>query len=253
MPGAVEEIIRWVTPVKAFMRTAAESTSVRGVPIAAGDSLLLSYVSANRDEDVFEDPSRFDVGREPNKHVAFGFGVHFCLGAGLARMEIAKFFTELLPRLRSIELTGKPELHRDDVRGRAQAPPGSLLTDLTRIHARGTHMTNAQAWDETLQDLKARRAHALAMGGPERVAKHRGKGKLDARARIEHLLDPGSFQEFGTLVGGQVAADAIVAGSGLIGCGSAGVSGFACAGLVVAGLPAWCGCECGCGRVASTF
>lgn len=77
-------------------------------------------------------------------------------------------------------------------------------------------MTNAQAWDETLQDLKNRRAHALAMGGPERVAKHRGKGKLDARARIEHLLDPGSFAEFGTLVGGQVASDGIVAGSGLI-------------------------------------
>lgn len=110
MPRATEEIIRWVTPVKAFMRTAAEDSVINGVDIPAGDSLLLSYVSANRDEDVFTDPFRFDVGREPNKHVAFGYGVHFCLGAALARMEISSFFNELLPRLRSVELAGTPEL-----------------------------------------------------------------------------------------------------------------------------------------------
>ncbi|WP_433621213.1 cytochrome P450 [Nocardia sp. CA-120079] len=110
IPQATEEIIRWVTPVKAFMRTAAVDTSVHDVAIAAGESVLLSYVSANRDEDAFDDPFRFDIEREPNKHVAFGFGVHFCLGAGLARMEINKFLTELLPRLSSIELNGVPEL-----------------------------------------------------------------------------------------------------------------------------------------------
>jgi cytochrome P450 len=109
MPLATEEMIRWVTPVKEFMRTAAEGTRVRGVPIAAGESVLLSYVSANRDEDVFEYPFRFDVGRDPNKHLAFGYGVHFCLGAALARMEVNSFFTELLPRLKSIELTGPPQ------------------------------------------------------------------------------------------------------------------------------------------------
>src|SRR5271155_2307498 len=109
MSLATEEMIRWVTPVKEFMRTAAEDTTVRGVPIAAGESVLLSYVSANRDEDVFEDPFRFDVGRDPNKHVAFGYGVHFCLGAALARMEVNSFFSELLPRLKSIELTGDPQ------------------------------------------------------------------------------------------------------------------------------------------------
>ena len=87
---------------------AAEDTTLRGVPIAAGDSLLLSYVSGNRDEDVFDDPFRFDITRDPNNHVAFGFGVHFCLGAGLARLEIRKFFTELLPRLTAIELDGEP-------------------------------------------------------------------------------------------------------------------------------------------------
>ncbi|WP_077088529.1 cytochrome P450 [Mycobacterium rhizamassiliense] len=110
MPLATEEMIRWVTPVKEFMRTANENTTVRGVPIAAGDSVLLSYVSANRDEDVFTDPFRFDVGRDPNKHLAFGYGVHFCMGAALARMEVNSFFSELLPRLKSIELTGDPEL-----------------------------------------------------------------------------------------------------------------------------------------------
>ncbi len=109
MPLATEEMIRWVTPVKAFMRTAAEDTTVRGVRIAAGESVLLSYVSGNRDEDVFDDPFRFDVARDPNKHVAFGYGVHFCLGAALARMEVNSFFTELMPRLQSVELTGRPE------------------------------------------------------------------------------------------------------------------------------------------------
>ena len=109
MPLATEEMIRWVTPVKEFMRTAAQDTEVRGVPIAAGESVLLSYPSANRDEEVFTDPFRFDVGRDPNKHVAFGYGVHFCLGAALARMEVNSFFSELVPRLESVELTGVPE------------------------------------------------------------------------------------------------------------------------------------------------
>ncbi|WP_441960383.1 cytochrome P450 [Mycolicibacterium houstonense] len=108
MGTATEEMIRWVTPVKAFMRTAAVDTSVRGTPIAAGESVLLAYPSGNRDEEVFPDPFRFDVGRDPNKHVAFGYGVHFCLGAALARMEINSFFSELVPRLDSIELTGSP-------------------------------------------------------------------------------------------------------------------------------------------------
>lgn len=109
LPTATEEMIRWVTPVKEFMRTAAADTTVRGVPIAAGQSVLLSYPSANRDEDVFDEPFRFDVGREPNKHVAFGYGVHFCLGAALARMEVNSFFSELVPRLDHVELAGRPE------------------------------------------------------------------------------------------------------------------------------------------------
>jgi cytochrome P450 len=109
MPLATEEMIRWVTPAKEFMRTAREDTTVRNVSIAAGESVLMSYASANRDEEVFDDPFRFDVGRNPNKHNAFGYGVHFCLGAALARMEVNSFFSELVPRLKSIELAGQPE------------------------------------------------------------------------------------------------------------------------------------------------
>lgn len=110
MPTAVEEIIRWVTPVKEFMRTATADTQVRGVPIAKGESVYLSYVSANRDEEVFDDPFRFDVGRDPNKHLSFGYGVHFCVASALARMEIDSFFRELIPRLDSIEIAGEPQL-----------------------------------------------------------------------------------------------------------------------------------------------
>jgi cytochrome P450 len=110
MGTAVEEMIRWSTPVKEFMRTAAEDTEVRGVKITKGESLYLAYVSGNRDEDVFDEPFRFDVSRDPNKHVSFGYGVHFCLGAALARMEMSSLFTELVPRLESIELAGEPEL-----------------------------------------------------------------------------------------------------------------------------------------------
>jgi len=108
MPLAADEMIRWVTPVKEFMRTATVDYELHGVPIKQGDSLLLSYPSANRDEDVFDTPFSFDVGRNPNRHLAFGFGAHYCLGAILARMEVAAFFAELVPRLESVELADTP-------------------------------------------------------------------------------------------------------------------------------------------------
>jgi cytochrome P450 len=108
VPTAVEEMIRWVSPVKQFMRTAAVDHEIRGVRIPAGESVLLSFPSANRDEEVFADPEWFDVGRDPNRHLAFGFGAHFCLGAQLARLEGRAFFSELMPRLRSVELAGPP-------------------------------------------------------------------------------------------------------------------------------------------------
>jgi cytochrome P450 len=110
LDNAVEEMIRWVTPVRHFLRHAQEDYTLRGVPIAKGDVLLMSYLSANRDEDVFRDPLRFDVTRpDASNQLAFGTGVHFCLGANLARMELRTFFDQLLPRLDSLELTGPTE------------------------------------------------------------------------------------------------------------------------------------------------
>jgi cytochrome P450 len=108
MPLAVDELVRWVTPTKTFMRTATEDYELYGVTIRAGDAVLLSYLSANRDEEVFTDPFRFDVGRDPNRHLAFGHGVHYCLGAALARVELGALFAELLPRVRTVELAGRP-------------------------------------------------------------------------------------------------------------------------------------------------
>jgi cytochrome P450 len=108
--NAVEEMIRWVTPVRHFMRWAQEDYVLRGRQIRKGDGLLMSYLSGNRDEDVFADPFRFDVRRaNAEDHVAFGLGVHFCLGAHLARMELRAFLRELLPRLEHIELAAEPE------------------------------------------------------------------------------------------------------------------------------------------------
>jgi len=108
--NAVEEIIRWVTPVRHFMRYAQEDCVVGTTPLRKGSPLLLSYLSANRDEAVFEDAFRFDVRRRnAADHVAFGIGVHFCIGAHLARMELRAFLRELLPRIDSIELAAEPE------------------------------------------------------------------------------------------------------------------------------------------------
>jgi cytochrome P450 len=107
--NAVDEIIRWVTPVRHFMRYAQEDYVLGGTPIRAGERVLLSYLSANHDEQVFPEPFSFDIRRRnANDHLAFGIGVHFCLGAHLARMELRAFLRELLPRLESIELTAQP-------------------------------------------------------------------------------------------------------------------------------------------------
>jgi cytochrome P450 len=109
LPSAVEEMIRWVTPVKHFMRTAVEDAEIGGKTIKAGDGLALFYWSGNRDEAVFDEPFRFKVDRKPNPHIAFGHGVHLCLGLHLARLEIKALFAELLPRLDAIELAGEPK------------------------------------------------------------------------------------------------------------------------------------------------
>nr|WP_055501579.1 cytochrome P450 [Nonomuraea pusilla] len=108
LPTAIEEIFRWTTPIRHFMRTAQQDTEIRGTKIATGEAVMLSYFSANRDERQFENPEAFDVTRATGKHVAFGFGVHHCLGANLARLELRLLLTELLGRVPHLELAGKP-------------------------------------------------------------------------------------------------------------------------------------------------
>jgi cytochrome P450 family 142 subfamily A polypeptide 1 len=104
LPSAVEEMLRWVSPLKNMARTATGDVELGGQRIRQGEKVLLLYPSANRDEAVFDDPFRFDVGRTPNEHVAFGFGPHFCLGASLARLELSVMFERILARLPDLEL-----------------------------------------------------------------------------------------------------------------------------------------------------
>ena len=95
-----------MTPVKHFMRSATSDTELGGRKIAKGDWLMLCYASGNRDEEVFEEPDRFRSDRKPNRHVAFGYGAHLCLGQYLAKLEMRILFEELLPRLKSVSLDG---------------------------------------------------------------------------------------------------------------------------------------------------
>ncbi|MDP3747329.1 MAG: cytochrome P450 [Phenylobacterium sp.] len=109
IPGLVDESIRWITPVKTFMRTATEDTELAGRSLSKNDWLMLCYASGNRDEAVFDDPNAFRVDRKPNKHLAFGYGAHLCLGQHLAKMEMRILWEEMLPRLKSLELAGEPK------------------------------------------------------------------------------------------------------------------------------------------------
>ena len=109
MESAVEEILRWVSPLHHMARSAVVDAEVGGQQIKAGDRLIMWYPSANRDEDIFDDPYRFDITRSPNEHLAFGIGEHFCLGAGFARKELKVMFQELFRRFPDIELDGEPE------------------------------------------------------------------------------------------------------------------------------------------------
>lgn len=108
IPGLVEESIRWTTPVRQFTRVAARDAEVRGQTVRAGEQVVLCFPSGNRDEEVYDDPFAFRVDRGPARHVAFGYGAHQCLGLHLARMEMAIFWEELLPRLVRVELAGTP-------------------------------------------------------------------------------------------------------------------------------------------------
>lgn len=109
LEGAVEESLRWVSPIKNMARTATRDVELHGETIRQGQKLLLLYPSANRDESHFDDPMRFDITRTPNDHVAFGFGTHFCLGASLARLELTVAFDRILDRLPDLHLAGEGE------------------------------------------------------------------------------------------------------------------------------------------------
>ena len=107
---AVEEILRWTSVVIQFVRTVTKDTEIRGQKIRKGETIVMWYPSANRDEEIFEDPYTFDIGRDPNPHYAFGgYGEHFCLGANLARWEMRTLMRELIPLLPKLELAGEPE------------------------------------------------------------------------------------------------------------------------------------------------
>jgi cytochrome P450 family 142 subfamily A polypeptide 1 len=109
----VEELLRWVTPIKNMSRTVTRDVEIAGEQLHAGDQLMLMYPSANRDDAVFADPFRLDVRRDPNPHLAFGFGPHFCLGASLARLELQVMFEQILVRLPDLELaTDEPLPYR---------------------------------------------------------------------------------------------------------------------------------------------
>lgn len=109
LPTAIDEMIRWVSPVRHFMRTATADTQVGGQAIAEGESAILWYPSANRDESVFTNPFEFQVDRNESKQIAFGFGAHVCLGQHLARMEMSSLFRKLLARVDHLELAGEPK------------------------------------------------------------------------------------------------------------------------------------------------
>jgi cytochrome P450 len=114
-PKAVEEMLRWVTPVHHFIRTVRDDVELHGKTIKAGEKIAVWYPAANRDPDVFENPNTFDIGRDPNPHVTFGGGgPHFCLGFSLAQLEIKVLFEEVLARLPDMELNGPVERMRSN-------------------------------------------------------------------------------------------------------------------------------------------
>jgi cytochrome P450 len=114
LPAAVEEMLRWWTPVMTFRRTAAADCELGGQRIRAGDKVVVSFTSANRDESVFADPDRFDIRRQPNPHLVFGHGPHFCLGAHLARAQMRALFAEVLARTSSLAYAGRPSYLRSN-------------------------------------------------------------------------------------------------------------------------------------------
>ena len=128
LPSAVDEVIRWVTPLNNFFRTAVEDSTIGAQAVAEGDRVILLYPSANRDEAVFDDPFSFDVHRRPNPHVAFGYGTHFCIGANFAKLSLSRLFGELTARYEPPKVISEPDVE-PNIFARAVR---SFEVDLTR-------------------------------------------------------------------------------------------------------------------------
>ena len=117
LPHAAEEILRWVTPISYFARTATEDYELHGSGIHAGDKVALYWASANRDEEVFEDPFEFRIDRDPNQNLVFGFGPHLCMGAHVGRTELQSMFGQLLERMEWFEQAGPLERLNSSING----------------------------------------------------------------------------------------------------------------------------------------
>lgn len=144
LPAAIEEVLRWASPVLHFRRTATHDVEIHGRQVQEGDRVLMWYISANRDEDEFVDPYTFDIGRSPNRHVAFGGGgPHFCLGANLARLELRLMFNEILHRLDGLRLAGEPVALRSNFIGGVKHLPVSWNPG-KRIHPAGTRIEDLE-------------------------------------------------------------------------------------------------------------
>ena len=129
IPGAVEEMLRWWTPVMNFRRTATSDTKLANADIKAGDKVVVSFISANRDELVFSEPDKFDISRTPNPNLSFGYGPHFCLGAQLAKIQMQAIFTEVLTRFDQISANGEPTFLRSNFQRGVKSLPISWTTN----------------------------------------------------------------------------------------------------------------------------
>ena len=172
LPGAIEEMLRWVSPIRNMNRTATVDAEVHGQQVKEGDRILLLYPSANRDEKVFDDPYRFDITRSPNDHVSFGgFGRHHCLGAPLARLELRVLFEELLARLPDLELATDDELPTATRQLRARPGPraghvhtrvrGRRLMDVSTPSAQGVDPEGIAAFLDALEHDPRIEPHGL--------------------------------------------------------------------------------------------
>jgi cholest-4-en-3-one 26-monooxygenase len=134
LDNAVEEVLRWASPVYFFRRAATADTEINGQAIAEGDKIVMWLISANRDENVFKDPFTFDITRNPNEHVAFGGGgTHFCLGANLARAELRILFRELLERIPDMKQAGDTEILRSNFIGGVKHMPVTFTAGSRRL------------------------------------------------------------------------------------------------------------------------